>query len=156
MPCEKAVDHGGLEMTDTIVVGFDGSGASQRAVAFAAKQAKSIDAALHLVHVLEWSPYSFHTPDELAERHKRREQELSRARAVLQPAVDTLSQAGQQVTSEARHGNTADLLCEIAAEKKASQIVIGRKGTSALANRILGSMAINLMQCSPVPVTIVP
>lgn len=143
-------------MSNTIVVGFDGSGASQRAVDFAAKQAKSVDAALHLVHVLEWSPYSFHTPEELAERHQRREQELSRARALLQPAVDALTAAGQQVSSEARHGNTADLLCEIAGKTGAIQIVIGRKGTSALANRLLGSMALNLMQSSPVPVTIVP
>ncbi|WP_205470699.1 universal stress protein [Breoghania sp. L-A4] len=98
----------------------------------------------------------FPLPEELAERHMRREQELSRAQELLQPTVDALAKAGQAVTSEARHGDTADLLCKIAKSTGASQIVVGRKGASALANRILGSMAINLMQSSPVPVTIVP
>lgn len=143
-------------MSNPIVVGFDGSKASVRAVEFALQMAKRSDAALHLVHVLEWSPYSFHSAEELAERHQRREQELSRAHDLLRPTVEALTKQDQAVTSEARHGHTADLLCQIAREKHAAQIVVGRTGASALANRLLGSMALTLMQSSPVPVTIVP
>jgi len=143
-------------MTDTYVVGFDGSDSSERAVAFAAALAKTADAKLHLVHVLEWSPYSFHTPEELAERHKRREEELDRANAILKPAVDKLKKAGLKTSSEARHGHAGDLLCEIAKDLGAVQIVIGRKGGSGLAGRLLGSLAITLAQASPVPLTIVP
>lgn len=143
-------------MTDTFIVGFDGSGAAQRAVEFAAARAKLANAKLHLVQVLEWSPYSFHTPDELAERHKRREQELDRANAMVQPAADKLNAAGIETTCEARHGNAAELLSEIAVEKSAAQIIVGRSGGTGLANRLLGSLAITLAQASPVPVTIVP
>lgn len=143
-------------MTDTFVVGFDGSDSSQRAVAYAAALAKTAGAKLHLVQVLEWSAYSFHTPEELAERHKRREQELERANAVVQPAVDALTKAGLKATGEARHGHAGDLLCAIAKETGAAQIIVGRKGGSALANRLLGSVTVTLAQASPVPVTIVP
>lgn len=143
-------------MTDTYLVGFDGSESSQRAVDLAGTWAKTSGATVHLVQILEWSPYSFQTPEELAERHKRREEEIVRANAALQPAVEKLAQTGVPVTSEVRHGHAGDLLCEITGERKASQVIIGRTGGSALASRILGSLAITLAQTSPVPVTIVP
>jgi len=143
-------------MSDVYVVGFDGTGHSQRALDYAATRAKRSGAQLHLVHVLEWSPFSFHTPEELAERHKRREEELARAHGVLQPVVDGLTADGLTVTSEVRHGHAGELMCEIAKEKKAAQIVIGRTGESMLAQRLLGGLALTLAQVSPVPVTIVP
>lgn len=143
-------------MTDTFIVGFDGSEAARHAAEFAAERAKLAKAKLHLVQVLEWSPYSFHTPEELAERHKRREQELDRANAIVQPMTDSLNASGVETTCEARHGNAAELLCEIAQEKGAVQIIIGRSGGTGLANRLLGSLVISLAQAAPVPVTIVP
>ncbi len=143
-------------MTNTYIVGFDGSEPAQRALDFAVANAKNSGASLHLVFVLEWSPYSFHTPEELAERHGRREKELERANAVIQPAADKLNNDGVTTTCEAHHGNAADILCNRAREKGASQIIIGRTGGSSIAERILGGLAINLLQASPVPITVVP
>ena len=143
-------------MTDIYIVGFDGSSQSRRAVDYAANSAKSSGAELCLVHVLEWSPYSFHTPEELAERHGRREQELKRANAEVQPVIDELNKGKIKASSEIRHGNVADLICEIATKKNASQIIIGRTGDSALAQRLLGGLVLTLAQIAPVPVTIVP
>jgi nucleotide-binding universal stress UspA family protein len=143
-------------MSDTYIVGFDGTEQAQRAVNFAAGRARQSGGQLHLVHVIEWSPYSFHTPEELAERHKRREQELDRGKAMVQPVVDDLEKKGVKATCEVRHGHAGDLLCEIAAERKAAQIIIGRTGDSALSQRLLGGLAITLVQVAPVPVTIVP
>jgi nucleotide-binding universal stress UspA family protein len=143
-------------MTDTFIVGFDGSESARRAADFALERAKLAKAKLHLVQVLEWSPYSFHTPEELAERHKRREQELDRANAIVQPVADELNAAGVETTCEARHGNAGELLSEIAEAKGAVQIIIGRSGGTGLANRLLGSLVITLAQAAPVPVTIVP
>lgn len=143
-------------MIDTYIVGFDGTDQSSRAVDYAAERAKKSGAGVHLVHVVEWSPYSFHTPEELAERHGRREQELERAKAMVQPVVDKLDKSGVKTTCEVRHGNAGDLLCKIAGDKKAAQIIIGRTGDSALAQRLLGGLAMTLAQVAPVPVTIVP
>lgn len=143
-------------MTETYVIGYDGTDAGKRAVDFAAERARTNGAKLHLVHVLEWSPYSFYTPEELAERHKRREEELGRAHAVITPALEELTKAGVSATGEARHGHAGDLLATIAKEMNAKQIIVGRNGGTGLAGRLLGSLAITLAQASPVPVTIVP
>jgi len=143
-------------MTNTYIVGFDGTAQSRRAVEYATACAKKSGAEIHLVHVLEWSPYSFHTPEELAERHGRREQELERAQTVVQPMADELLKVGVSVTSDIRHGNAADLLCKIATDKDADQIIVGRTGDSGFAQRLLGGLAITLVQVAPVPVTIVP
>ena len=143
-------------MTDTYIVGFDGTDQSRRAGAYAAQRAKKSGASLHLLMVLEWSPYSFHTPEELAERHARREEELERATAALQPFAEELKKTGVKVTTEVHHGNAGDLLCQSAKDKGGTQIFIGRTGTSSLATRLLGGLAVTLAQVSPVPLTIVP
>ena len=117
-------------MNDVLVVGFDDTEQAHRAVAFAAERAGKTDCSLHLVFVVEWSPYSFHTPE--------------------------LKDAGVSATCEARHGHAAELLCSIAEEKKACQLIIGRTSGSSFAQRLLGGVAITLAQVSPVPLTIVP
>ncbi len=143
-------------MTEVSIVGFDDTEPAKRAVEYGISRSKSTGAELHIVYVLEWSPFSFHTPDELAERHKRREQELDRARAVIQPVMDRVKAEGVKVSCEVVHGNARELLCKAATELKASQIIIGRSGDSNLAQRLLGGLAITLAQVAPVAVTIVP
>ncbi len=143
-------------MSEVSIVGFDDTEPAKRAVNFGVSRSKFTGARLHIVYVLEWSPFSFHTPDELAERHKRREQELDRARAVVQPIMDSVRAEGVEVSCEVVHGNARELLCSSAEDLKASQIIIGRSGDSNLAQRLLGGLAITLAQVAPVPVTIVP
>ncbi|MGC9419871.1 MAG: universal stress protein [Rhodovulum sp.] len=144
-------------MTAKILVGFDGSDSAQRAVDYAAGRAKAEGAAILIAHVLEWSPYSFLTPEELAERHKRRNEELARAEsALLGPVVESLKGKGVAVETELKYGHIAETLCRIATEHGVSQIVIGRTGHSELASRLFGSVAGTLAQAAPMPVTIVP
>jgi nucleotide-binding universal stress UspA family protein len=143
-------------MSDIYIVGYDGTDASKRAVSVAAERASRSSATLHLVHVLEWSPYSFLTNDELAERHKRRGEELARAEALLEPVKTELKSRSVKATAEVRYGNAAEIFCEIAEAKKAAQIFIGRTGASSFTQRLLGGLVLNLVQVSPVPVTVVP
>ena len=144
-------------MSQTIVVGYDASTSGNRALEFALNEAKSKGANVLIAHVLEWSPYSFLTPEELEERHKRRGEELARAeQAVLGPVVEKAKAIGVSADTELRYGHIAETLCAIADEKSASQVVIGRPGHSELASRLFGSVAGTLAQASPVPVTIVP
>ena len=70
--------------------------------------------------------------------------------------VDDLKSKGVDATSEVRYGHAGELLCEIAEDKQARQIVIGRTGSTAIAARLMGSLALTLAQASPVPVTVVP
>ena len=144
-------------MSQTIVVGYDASASGNRALEFALNEATSKGANVLIAHVLEWSPYSFLTPEELEERHKRRGEELARAeQAVLGPVVEKAKASGVATETELRYGHIAETLCNIADEKSASQVVIGRTGHSELASRLFGSVAGTLAQASPVPVTIVP
>jgi nucleotide-binding universal stress UspA family protein len=141
-----------------ILVGLDGSTSGDRALAHARKLATLIgDCELALVFVIEWTPYSFHTPEELAERHKRRESEIDQAREhILNPAARALESEGFTVTTEVRHGDPAELIESMAKEKSAEQIIIGRTGERGLRERLFGSVAGKLAAAASVPVTIIP
>lgn len=144
-------------MSNKLLVALDGSEGGKRAVAAAVKQAKETDAEILLVYVIDWSPYSFHTPQELEERHQRRESEIQRAQeSILQPAVDALADSGLTVESIVRHGNIAQTLVKLASKNNVSQIFMGRLGESKIRSMIFGSVTGALVQSSPVPVTVVP
>lgn len=141
-----------------ILVGLDGSEPGAKALEHAKHLAKLIgDCELVLAFVIEWTPYSFHTPEELEQRHQRREQEIGQARAhVLDPAEAALRAEGFRVATEVRHGDPAQQLEDMAVERGAQQIVIGRTGHRGLRERIFGGVAGKLVAAATVPVTIIP
>jgi nucleotide-binding universal stress UspA family protein len=144
-------------MSDIMLVGIDGSECCQRAAQFAATAARASDARLTVVYVIEWSPYSFNTPEENAERHKRREEEIERARKqVLEPTLAMLADTGVSIDGAVRHGHAAEILAKLAAEPGVRQLFIGRRGHSGLKSLLFGSVASKLVQISPIPVTVVP
>lgn len=138
---------------DVFVVAYDGT--DQHPVDFAADRAAKENARLLIVHILEWSPYSFLTTAELAERHKTREQELARAEEqLMRPILEKVRGAGATAEGELRYGDVIDLICALAKEKSAAMIFVGR--SSSLSNRVFGSVTSGVAQCAPVPVVIVP
>jgi len=144
-------------MSENFIVAVDGSPGSQRALKKAIDMATNGDKTLLLVHIIEWSAFSFHTPDELAQRHKRREEELDRAnKAILAPAAKAVSDAGLKCETVVRHGHAAEMLAEVAKETNSSNIFIGRKGQSKVGTLLFGSVAGSLIQISPVDVTVTP
>ncbi|ATG38758.1 universal stress protein [Phaeobacter piscinae] len=144
-------------MASKIVVGYDGSTSARTALNFALDVAKAQGGSIVVAHVLEWSPYSFLSASELAERHKRRTEELERAEtALIQPLLKDLETSGVDVTATVKYGNIAEVLVSIAKSEGANHIVIGRTGHSALSSRLFGSVAGSLAQAAPVPITIVP
>jgi len=144
-------------MSAKYVVACDGSKASGRALKLAIEQAKKCGASLLLVHVLEWSPYSFLTPEEIEERHKRRNEELERAKtALMDPLVESTKAEGVEASSIIRYGHVTETLADIAEQEGATQMFIGRTGHSNLAKILFGSVAAAMAQIAPVPCTIVP
>ena len=144
-------------MPNQILVALDGSDGGRRALAAAAEHAQLTHSGLILTYVIEWSPYSFHTPEELAERHKRRESEIQRANeSVLQPELASLADSGIATQAVVRHGKIAETLIDLAGEHQAAQIYIGRRGESRVHSMIFGSVTAALVQSSTVPVTVVP
>jgi nucleotide-binding universal stress UspA family protein len=138
---------------EVFIVAYDGR--DPQVVEFAVERAIKEGARLLIVHVLEWSPYSFLTTEELVERHKTRQQELTRANEmIMNPMLEKVRQAGATADGDVRYGHVVDLICTIANEKSAAMIFVGR--SSSLSTRVFGSAASGLAQSAPVPTVIVP
>src|SRR6056297_1299856 len=105
---------------ERFLVGIDGSECSDRALSAAVGQARAADAELVICYVIAWSPYTFSTPQENAERHRRREEELEAARSkLLEPRVADLKASGFAVEGVARHGHPVRTLVQLADERGA-------------------------------------
>lgn len=144
-------------MSNTVLVAVDGSDGGARALQYAMERAKIGGAKIIVGYVIEWSPYTFNTPEENAERHMRREQEIEKAKAsVVAPAESILKAEGIDCESVVQHGPPAETLNKLARKYDVKQIVVGRRGQSGIKNMIFGSVAGNLIQTSEVPVVVVP
>ncbi len=145
-------------MTTTLVVGLDGSPTGEKALAFAKERAKALGACTILIcYVIEWSPYSFQTPEENEQRHRRRDEEIALAHErIVDPAARALREEGFTVEDRVAHGDAAEILERIARESNASQIIIGRVEAKRIMDRLFGGVSGRLIAHSSVPVTIVP
>ena len=144
-------------MGETLLVGIDGGAMSENAVALACKQAQNTGANLLVVYVIEWSPYTFNTPEENEERKKWYADEINTAKErVLDPLIESIKKSGLSADGVVRHGSPAEMIIYVAKERGVSQIFIGRRGTSGIKEMLFGSVAANLVQASPVPVTVAP
>lgn len=144
-------------MSRVLLVGIDCSNCSQRALEYAASRAEAYKIQLIVAHVIDWSPYSFNTPQENEERHKRREAELERAhKEIVDPVVSNLRDRGIYARGVIRHGHPAETLNAVAKEMGATNIIIGKTGSSRIKTQLFGSVANTLVQISDSPVTVVP
>jgi nucleotide-binding universal stress UspA family protein len=144
-------------MSQTILVGIDGTKENRRAVDYAVKWAQKSNAKLILAYVIKWSPYSFQTPEENEARHKRREEEIQIvSERVLDPMLKSLESEGIEIIGVVRHGQVADSLIYLANKHAATDIVVGRIGESGVKTLLFGSVVAKLIQLTHIPVTIVP
>ena len=144
-------------MSAKLVIGLDGEGSGNRALAYGKRMAKLIgECELIVVYVIEWSPFSFQTAEENAQRHKRRDEEIAVAQTrIIEPALALLSDAGLTVRGIVRHGDVADTLNAISVEENADQIIVSRTSEGGFAKRMFGSSTANLVMSASVPVTVV-
>jgi len=144
-------------MSTSLIVGLDGSGSGERALAHAKRLAGLIgDCTIELIYVIEWSPFSFHTPEENASRHKRREEEIAMANErIIDPALAALKKDGFTANGRVRHGDASEILNAAAVEEKADQIIVARSSEGGFAQKIFGSVTANLVMSASVPVTVV-
>jgi nucleotide-binding universal stress UspA family protein len=144
-------------MSKVLLVGIDCSECSTRALEYAAKAADKSKLQMIVVHVIDWSPFTFSTPKENEVRHQRREDELERANEeIVGPVVSALRDQGLYARGVIRHGHPAETINNVAREFGATNIIIGKTGSSRLKTQIFGSVANTLVQISDVPVTVVP
>jgi nucleotide-binding universal stress UspA family protein len=144
-------------MTTKLVVGLDGHASGEKALAYASRLARLIgDCELVVAYIVEWSPFSFQTAEENAQRHKRREKEIDTAmERVVNPAVKHVTDSGLKARGLVRHGDGSDTLIAISKAEGAEQIIVARTSEGGFAKRFFGSSTSNLVMSSTVPVTVV-
>ena len=143
--------------SETYVVAYECVEDDESVLDYAIASAKKTGAGLHIVHILEWSPYTFLTPQEIEERHGRRKEELTRAKEALrEPAMARVKAAGVPVDGEIRYGSIAELVVAITKEVNGTMIYVGRSGMHSISARVFGSVPLGLAQIAHVPTVIVP
>ena len=144
-------------MSKVLLVGLDCSECSERALEYAASGAAKSNLQLIVVHVIDWSPFTFSTEEENEERRQRRESEMDRAhREIVDPVVSRLREQGIYARGVIRHGHPAETICSVAREFGATNLIMGKTGSSKVETQLIGSVANTLTQISRVPVTVVP
>jgi nucleotide-binding universal stress UspA family protein len=144
----------GKSMLATVAVGTDGSETASRAVDVALDLAQRYGA--RLVVGSSYRP--------VAETRLRAEQEeapediqwsinpAEDVDAILRSVEDRARERGVKISSDARMGRPAEVLCEIAAEHEADVLVVGSKG---MQRRLLGSVPNTVSHSAPCSVMIV-
>jgi nucleotide-binding universal stress UspA family protein len=141
-------------MLTTVAVGTDGSETADQAVDFAIDMAGRYDAGLVVA-----SCYRPVSEARVKQEQKDAPQEVmwsinptEDVEATLRAAEERAKEKGLKTVSEARMGDPADVLCEIAAEHGADVLVVGNKG---MHRRVLGSVPNSVSHKAPCSVMIV-
>ena len=136
-----------------IVVGTDGSPAAEAAVRRAAELASRDGSRVHVVAAYP-DPGFFH---EQYETSARRAHVGLRdvAETVLQRAARRVEEVGVPYDLDAREGEPATVLIDVAREQGADLIVVGDKGDRGAGRFLLGGVASKLSHHAPVSVLIV-
>jgi nucleotide-binding universal stress UspA family protein len=140
-----------------ILVAFDGSGASLRALAKAVELAKSCNASIETVFAHD-APLSYGEIAVYVPQHKMAELQRSHAEQVLAEAEKKggLEASGLPYSLEILAGPVAQAIVDRARAAGADLIVIGRHGHSAVRDLLMGSVAMKVLHASPLPVLLVP
>jgi nucleotide-binding universal stress UspA family protein len=141
-------------MVETVVVGTDGSETATRAVDFALEMADRhgarfvVASSYHPVGEDRLSKEQADAPEEIQWSINPAEDVDATLRAVEERAKDR----GLVTFSEARQGNPAEVLCDVAADHDADLLVVGSKG---MHRRVLGSVPNAVSHRAPCSVLIV-
>jgi nucleotide-binding universal stress UspA family protein len=141
-------------MVQTIAVGTDGSETAAKAVDFAINMAERYGS--KLVVASSFSPVS---EDRLAKEQSDAPQEIQWSinpmedvEAILRDVEEKARERGVKTVSEARQGNPADVLCDVAEDQGADVLVVGNKG---MHRKFLGSVPNSVSHNAPCSVLIV-
>ena len=141
-------------MVNKVAVGTDGSETAAIAVDFAIDMAERYGPELIVA-----SSYRPVREDRLRKEQEEAPEDIQGSinptedvDATLREVEDKARERGLRVTSEARQGDPAEVLCEIAGELEADVLVVGNKG---IRRRVLGSVPNSVSHKAPCSVMIV-
>jgi nucleotide-binding universal stress UspA family protein len=136
--------------TRCVVVGYDGTAPSERALSWALQRAGR-GGRVVLVHAARHQPDRLRIVPEATGPGR-----LAHARAVAElPFLERRDVYDVQCDSEVRDASPADALMSVAAGVEADEIVIGTRRRDRLRSAA-GSVCSDLLQRSPCPVVVIP
>jgi nucleotide-binding universal stress UspA family protein len=141
-------------MVQTVAVGTDGSGTADRAVEFALELAARYEAKIVFISAYVPSPESRLARErtEAPEDVQWTVTPVGEVDALLRTCEERAEERGLRWSSEAREGDPAKVLVELAAASEADILVIGNKG---MHRRVLGSVPNTVSHHAPCSVLIV-
>src|SRR5881397_712422 len=141
-------------MIQTITVGTDGSDTASKAVDFALDVAEKFGA-----KVVVASSYRPVGEDRIRQEQREAPEDIQWSinptedvDAALRAVEQKAKGRGLRTTTEAREGDPADVLCDIAEQHNADLLVVGNKG---MQRRVLGSVPNSVSHKAPCSVVIV-
>jgi nucleotide-binding universal stress UspA family protein len=140
-----------------ILVATDGSEGAEHAVDYAARWAKDQDADLLIVNIIGGLPDRLLRSFTHAQHAWLDELLQSLAAETLAKARDRARSLGvATILLESRTGEVSQTIIDIAQEKEADAIVVGRRGAGRIAGLLLGSVSQKLVSLAPLPVIVIP
>jgi len=138
-------------MFKNILLAFDGSECSNKAIVYAANLAEQYGAALLLVHVFPQTSDMLGYEDFEKLFSKRK----SAGQAVVDKALQKLDQTRLKVQTELLEGPEADSILKAAENLPADLIVMGTRGLGAVKELLLGSVSRKVLHLASCPVMVV-
>jgi nucleotide-binding universal stress UspA family protein len=136
-------------MPGDVILGYDGSEGSKKALAAAIELADALQRKLVIAYAYEVSALGGEVQD-LANALREN------GEGVTAEAAAAAKDAGLDPETTVLSGDRAESLARLAADRGAGMLVIGSRGEGTLKGLILGSVAHKLLHLSPAPVLVVP
>lgn len=138
-----------------LLVAFDGSETSKRALQHAVDRAKNDSSlSIHLVTAHE-SPIFYPEIGLTVPYEKLVELAAGEAARIQEPAERLMDAAGVRYTEEIVGGHIANAIADRANQDDVAGVVMGTRGMSALKSLVLGSVASQVVHLAHAPVTLV-
>lgn len=135
-----------------ILVAYDGSEGSRRALGAGIELAKRLGAELHSISVMEHLPHYAATVGEVKEAQAEFEAFF---RNLTKQARDAAALQGVELETVVKAGHEAETIVSFAKEGTFDLLVIGFVGHSNIWGRIMGSTTQNISRLAPCSVVIV-
>lgn len=143
-------------MYKNILVGYDGSDASLKALRRAIDVAKIMKSRIHVVGViksLEFGYMDYISPEEIDKYEK---EEISREEKLLKSVIEEVNREGLEAVYKILEGDPAEELMTYADENSIDLIIVGRKGIGMLKRILIGSTSLSLVKYANQDILVVP
>lgn len=136
-----------------ILVPYDGSESSKRAVQHAVMVAKDNPTAkIDLLHVLEWAPAGTQVD---APPATIQQANMAEAEEAVRPAKELAAQSGVICGVQCRRGSPPSEISNAVREGGYDTVIMGTRGLNPMASLMVGSVAQKVLNLVSVPVTLV-